>query len=249
MTESQYVLVGAGAVFLLAGAVKGVVGMGLPTVAMGLLGLMMAPVQAAALLVIPSLVTNVWQLLAGPSLRRLVRRFATLMLATVAGTFITADVLTKTDGNAASIALGCVLAVYGLLGLSGLRLSVAPHREKWLSPVVGFTTGAITGATGVFVIPSVPYFGSLGLDKEELIQTLGLSFTVSTLALGGALLWAGQFPSSLAGGSLLALAPALLGMFLGQAIRARLRPETFRRWFFSGLLLLGLYMVARAYSI
>ena len=35
---------------------------------MGLLGLVMPPVQAAALLVVPSLVTNVWQLVAGPGL-------------------------------------------------------------------------------------------------------------------------------------------------------------------------------------
>ena len=46
-------------VFLVAGWVKGVVGMGLPTVAMGALGLVIAPVQAAALLVVPSLVTKV----------------------------------------------------------------------------------------------------------------------------------------------------------------------------------------------
>ena len=61
--------------FLLAGAVKGVIGMGLPTVAMGLLGLVMPPVQAAALLVVPSLATNVWQMLAGPVFGAAVKRF------------------------------------------------------------------------------------------------------------------------------------------------------------------------------
>ncbi|NVZ80096.1 sulfite exporter TauE/SafE family protein, partial [Pseudomonas gingeri] len=51
--------------FLLAGTVKGVIGLGLPTVAMGLLGLAMVPAQAAALLIIPATLTNVWQLAAG----------------------------------------------------------------------------------------------------------------------------------------------------------------------------------------
>lgn len=46
------------AVFLLAGFVKGVIGLGLPTVAVGLLSLVMPPVQAAALLILPSMVTN-----------------------------------------------------------------------------------------------------------------------------------------------------------------------------------------------
>ncbi|RUZ51274.1 sulfite exporter TauE/SafE family protein, partial [Mesorhizobium sp. M7A.F.Ca.CA.004.05.2.1] len=54
-----------GAVFLAAGFVKGVVGMGLPTVAMGLLAVTMPPAQAAALLLSPSLVTNLWQLFTG----------------------------------------------------------------------------------------------------------------------------------------------------------------------------------------
>jgi hypothetical protein len=72
--------------FLLAGMVKGVIGMGLPTVAMGLLALVMPPVQAAALLVVPSLVTNVWQLVAGPSFIALLKRFATMMVAVCVGT-------------------------------------------------------------------------------------------------------------------------------------------------------------------
>jgi uncharacterized membrane protein YfcA len=62
------------AVFLLAGAVKGMTGMGLPTVAMGALGAVMPPVVAASLLVVPSFVTNVWQLFAGPSFTGLASR-------------------------------------------------------------------------------------------------------------------------------------------------------------------------------
>jgi hypothetical protein len=72
--------------FLFAGLVKGVVGLGLPTVAMGLLGLAMPPVEAAALLLVPSLVTNVWQLLAGPRFGGLLRRLWPMMLGVVAGT-------------------------------------------------------------------------------------------------------------------------------------------------------------------
>ena len=55
------------ATFLLAGLVKGVIGLGLPTIAMGLLAIVLPPAQAAALLVVPSFVTNVWQLAFGPS--------------------------------------------------------------------------------------------------------------------------------------------------------------------------------------
>src|SRR5689334_24722705 len=99
------------AVFLLAGWVKGVVGMGLPTVAMGLLGLVMAPVQAAALLVIPSLVTNVWQFVAGPAKWIVIRRLASMMIFVCIGTAFGIRFLTSGSSRWPSVALGAVLAI------------------------------------------------------------------------------------------------------------------------------------------
>lgn len=232
--------------FLLAGLVKGVVGMGLPTVAMGVLGIVMPPVQAAALLVVPSLVTNVWQLAAGPRVTVVVRRFATMMVGVCLGTALGIGLLTGGSTTLAATLLGIVLAAYGTLGLSAARFTVPARSERWASPLVGLITGALAGATGIFVIPAVPYLNSLGLGKEELIQTLGLSFTVSTIALAIGLAAGGQFQGAVAGTSLLALVPALGGMLLGQRIRNRLHPEAFRRWFFIGILVLGIYMVIRA---
>lgn len=126
------------------------------------------------------------------------------------------------------------------------RFSIPAKAEPWLSPLVGMLTGVITGATGVFVIPAVPYLGSLDLTKDELIQALGLSFTVSTIALAAALAWTGHYKLTEAGNSLLAVVPALAGMYLGQRVRDKLQPEAFRRWFLAGLTVLGLYMLLSA---
>jgi len=232
--------------FLLAGMVKGIVGMGLPIVAIGVLGLVMAPVQAAALLVVPSLVTNVWQYIAGPDARSVARRFATLLAGACVGTGLGIGLLTGGATALVSAALGLVLALYGAVGLLSARISVAPHVERWLSPVVGVVTGVLAGATGVFAIPAVPYFSTLRLGKDELVQTLGLHFTVCTVALAVALWTHDRFPSSIAAGSLLALIPALGGMALGQRLRSRLRPDVFRRWFNVALVVLGTVMVVRA---
>lgn len=232
--------------FLLAGLVKGVVGMGLPTVAIGILGILMAPVQAAALLIVPSLVTNIWQYVAGPNLGAPVRRFATLLIGVCLGTGLGIGVLTGGATGLASVALGTVLAVYGAIGLISTRLRVAPRSERWLSPLIGVLTGLLAGATGVFAIPAVPYFSALGLEKEALIQTLGIFFTVCTVALAVGLMVHGQFSFGVATGSLMALIPALGGMVLGQRVRTRLNPLAFRRWFCVGLVVLGAYMALRA---
>ncbi len=225
--------------FVLAGLVKGVSGLGLPTVAMGLLGLAMPPVEAAALLLVPSFVTNVWQLLAGPRFGALVRRLWGMMLGVVVGTLVGSGLIAGTAAHLATAALGGALALYGVAGLLKPRLRVPPTTEPWLGPVIGVATGLVTGATGVFVVPAVPYLGSLGLERDDLVQALGLSFTVSTVALAAGLAWHAALPMVAAGTSLFALAPALAGMALGGWMRARVRPETFRLCFFVGLLALG----------
>lgn len=232
--------------FVAAGFVKGVAGMGLPPVAMGVLGLGMAPASAAALLVVPGLVTNVWQLVAGGRFTRLVRRFATLLVGVAAGTFVTIDILTKGSPSATSAALGAVIAVYGVIGLLAPRFHLAPGLEPWLAPVVGVLTGMVSGATGLSFLPAVPFLSALDLEKEELIQVLGLFFFTSTFSLAAALAASGRFPTALAFTSLLAVVPALAGMWFGTRLRARMRPDVFRRIFHATLILLGLYTLGRA---
>jgi uncharacterized protein len=232
--------------FILAGGVKGVTGMGLPTVAMGGLGLLMAPAEAAAFLVVPSLVTNLWQFLTGPHRGRLLRRLGPMLLALAVATGAAAGLIAGVDAARAAAALGLALIAYALIGLAKVRIVVRRGWEPWLSPLVGAATGIVTGATGVFVIPAVPFLQALSFDTDELVQALGLSFTVSTIALAAGLARYGAFHPAAAGASLLCTAPALAGMFLGQKIRARIDPATFRRVFFLALLLLGGDLIARS---
>jgi uncharacterized protein len=232
--------------FVLAGIVKGVSGMGLPTVVMGVLGLFMAPADAAALVVVPSLITNVWQFAAGPDRARLLRRMWPMLLAMAAATWPAAGLLTGPHAEDAVIALGSVLMIYAGIGLARARVSVPRRIEPWLSPLIGVLTGVVTGATGVFVIPAGPYLQAIGLEKEDLVQALGLSFTVSTLALAAGLASGGSFHLNAAGASLLCAVPALAGVLAGQRIRTKIDPETFRLVFFVGLFCLGADLVGRA---
>jgi uncharacterized membrane protein YfcA len=234
--------------FLFAGLIKGAIGIGLPTVVMGLLSIAMPPAQAAALMVMPALATNIWQMAAGPSLLALLRRYAWMIVAIFIGTFTTIGLLTKT-GAFAQAALGAVLAAYGAYGLFARRLEVQPKNERWLAPLIGFITGTLSGATGVFVIPTVPYLTSLKMTSDELVQSIGILAFVCPLAIGLALAVHGQYRADAAGTSFLALFPALAGMYLGMRLRRRLAAPTFMRWFFAGLIALGGYMFLRSLRV
>ncbi len=233
------------AAYLLAGFVKGVIGMGLPTVAMGLLAAVMSPAQAAAILIAPSLATNIWQMVAGPYLLGLVRRLGTMLLGLFVGAWLGNGILTGENAKPAAIGLGVVLIAYALIGLSKVKFSVPRASEIWLAPIVGVVTGIVMAATGVFVIPALPYLQAIGFDKDELVQALGLHFTVSTVALALILWDGGAFDISLGTLSLFAIAPAVIGMYAGQRMRARISAESFRVFLYVGLLALGALLVVR----
>lgn len=235
-------------VFVLAGGVKGVTGMGLPTVAMSLLGLWMPPVQAAALLVVPSLVTNVAQC-RGVHLRRLAVRLWPGWLAITVVTIASPGFGGSASMESAKRWLGVILIAYGAWGLWRPALPDCSVRGKWLSALAGAATGVVTASTAVFVLPWVPYLQSLQMSKDEMVQALGLSFTVATLALAVRVQASGPLPWQSASGAIaigLALAGAFVGMTIGGALRGRLAGASFQRALFLVFITLGAANLLRA---
>ncbi|HEX7891532.1 MAG TPA: sulfite exporter TauE/SafE family protein [Ramlibacter sp.] len=231
-------------IFFAAGIVKGMLGMGLPTLAMGLLGLLMPVPQAASLLTLPSLVTNVWQAVAGRPLRGLVAKLWRLQLGIVAGV-VCAGLLPVQGDGIARLLLGACLLAYGISGLAGWRPRPIAERGQGVAALAaGVVTGVITGITGVFVIPAVPYLQTLQLDRKDMVQALGLCFSTSTIALAVLLAARGHLGFSGSLHSALALAPALAGMLVGQKLRDWMSEASFRRCFFGGMGLLGGWLVA-----
>ena len=234
------------AVFAVAGFTKGVIGLGLPTISMALLALVMPPVHAAAVLLLPSLITNVWQMVAGRALSAVSRRLWPMLIAICFGTWAGLGLMADETERFGLALLGVALVLYSVAGLAAFRLTLPRTWEPLFSPLVGAITGLITAATGVFVIPAVPYLQAIGLEKEELVQALGLSFTVSTVALAFNVALQGGLNLSAAIETVAALALACVGMWIGQRVRHRMSPGTFREWFFAALLLLGLYLMAKS---
>jgi uncharacterized membrane protein YfcA len=234
------------AAFLLAGFVKGVIGLGLPTVSMGLLAVTMPPSRALAIVIVPAVITTIWQTFVGPYLRDIVRRLWPLMAGTVIGIWLNAGMLAGPYARYGTVVLGVLLVIYAITGLSKLSFSVAPRDEKWIGGIVGVMTGVVSAATGVQVIPSMPFMQALGMEKDELVQALGVFFTVATISLAFNLTSAGLLGAATALPGAVAMAAAFAGMFIGQALRARLQAEAFRRWFLIAMILLGAYLAGSA---
>lgn len=235
------------AIFLLAGFVKGVVGMGLPTVSLGLLAVVVGPKEAIALMLVPSLVTNIWQGAVGGAFVTLIKRLWTLLLAVCIGVWFGAGILAQADAAVIVGALGMMLCLYAGISLLTPQIPPPGQREGWLSPFIGGVSGLLTGLTGTFVVPGVPYLQALGLGRNGLVQAMGILFTVSTLALAASFAGHTLLPRHLGFLSTTAIVPALLGMVGGQWLRHRITEPVFRKIIFAGLLVLGVYLVIKSF--
>lgn len=229
--------------FLIAGTVKGIVGLGLPTVSLGLLVVAFDLPTAMVLLLVPSFATNLWQALIGGNFSLILQRIWPFLIFATITVWIGALALRAVDLNYLSALLGILLLIYSALGLAGKKFSIDAKREIWAGPLLGLINGIFTGMTGSFAVPSVMYIQAIGLPRNQLVQAMGMLFAVSTIALAASMQGNNFIDSELGMLSVLALAPALLGMVLGQKIRRKMSEELFRRVFFNALLLLGGYIV------
>ena len=239
-------LAAAAAVFLLAGTVKGVIGLGLPTVSLGLLVLVTDLPGAMALMLAPSFVTNVWQGCVGGNLLALLRRLWPFLLPATLLIGLSGLAIVSADLSLLAGLLGLLLVAYALVGLLGIRLAIGSAREGWAGPLFGAVNGLLTGLTGSFVVPGVMYLQSIGLPRDQLVQAMGILFTLSTAALAVSLGGNGLLSQDLGLVSAAGVIPALLGMVIGQRIRRVLSEAAFRRVFFWALLALGAYIAVRA---
>jgi uncharacterized protein len=234
------------ATFLLAGVVKGVIGLGLPTVSLGLLVVALDLPTAMALLIVPSFTTNLWQAVVGSNGQAILRRIWPFLLMATATVWIGATALTRLDLSLLSGLLGALLVAYAGLNLIGVRLSISAQREVWAGPIFGIANGVLTGMTGSFVVPGVMFLQAIGLSREMLVQAMGILFSASTIALALALQANNFLTTQITIVSVAALLPAILGMMVGQRIRQRFSEARFREVFFIAILVLGSYVIVNA---
>jgi len=241
-----FILAAIAGAFLIAGTVKGVIGLGLPTVSLGILTVVLDLPSAMALLLVPSLITNLWQAAVGGSGKALLLRLWPFLAMATVTVWIGALALTRVDLRLLSALLGGLLIAYAVSNLAGLRLAITARQAVWAGPLAGAVNGVLTGMTGSFVVPGVLYLQAIGLSRDQLIQAMGMLFTVSTLALAVALKGNNLLSAELGGLSLAALLPAAAGMVFGQRIRQRLSEARFRRVFFIALIVLGAAIIGNA---
>ncbi|MEO6407187.1 MAG: sulfite exporter TauE/SafE family protein [Burkholderiaceae bacterium] len=232
-------------VFVFGGVVKGTLGVGLPLVAVPLMSLAIPATQSIALVMMPVLVSNIWQAFEGGLSWQGVRRFAPLIVALLLSTLVTVPLtLDLPEATLRALLAGVVLLAVALMALP-LHLSVAPAHERWWSMGVGAMSGVLGGVSSLTGPIIITYMLSLRLARDVFVGSISIIYLAGALPLYGSMAAHGRVSATDAMLSVAALLPMALGLLIGRRVRSRLSERWFRRILLGFLVGVALLLLLR----
>ena len=238
-------LLGA-AVFLVAGTVKGTVGLGLPTTAIGLLSLAVAPRTAIVLTLLPMLVANAWQVFRMGGVLATARRYAPFAGMLMAGVAITTVLAAEASDRVIYATIGGVIVLFATLNLAVTVPPLPARFDRAAQVLLGAVAGVMGGLTAVWAPPMAIYLTAMQVPKDEFVRATGLLIFLGCLPLIWGYATTGQMTGPLTLLSALMIAPTLAGFALGERLRRGMDQARFRKVFLWLFLALGLNLIRRA---
>lgn len=235
------------AAFLAAGTVKGVLGVGLPMIAVPLIASVTSPAQAIALASVPILVSNAWQAFHGGHTKDCVRRFWPMLAGVVVGALIGVQVLATFDQRIVSGILGIVLVAFTALQAMPRSLTLDARRERWVGPPLGLVGGVLGGMSSLFGPLLILYLVALRLPKDVFVAAVALLFLTGSLPLFLGLVAHGILSPRQIAFSVLAALPVIVGLVIGRRLRHHVPQALFEKALFVVLIVIGLNLVRKAF--
>ncbi|HVV92116.1 MAG TPA: sulfite exporter TauE/SafE family protein [Hyphomicrobiales bacterium] len=218
------------AVALSAGSiVKGATGMGLPMVALPILASFLGVPHAIAVMSLPILLSNAWQVWQHRHGIRGLGFLPWLLAMSVVGIAVGTYLLTALPAKTLSLVLAVMVLSYIGLRLARPDFALPLAVARAMAPAVGFGAGTLQGATGVSAPITITFVNALRMPRAEQVAALSCIFLLPTLFQFPALWFAGVLTPGRLVESALALIPVVVLMPVGARLGRRLSREWFDR--------------------
>ncbi|MEP2029529.1 MAG: sulfite exporter TauE/SafE family protein [Paracoccaceae bacterium] len=245
MTFSEIFLFGSFVLFI-SGAIKGFIGIGLPTVAMVLLTLVLDARSAITLILMPMLFSNIWQMMRGEDIRLLIGRYWRFVLIIVVTVALTAWATQSMDDKVLRPALGVIVLLFVLATWRSELPDIPPNMATRLEYVFATVAGILGGLTSTWGVPVAMFLSTKKLKRDAFIQATGLLIAAGSFPLVGVYFAVGHSDSESTLLSCLLLFPTLAGYWVGEYYRKKTDPNLFKPALLFVFLCLGLNLLVGA---
>ena len=228
-------------IFLMAGIVKGFLGIGLPPAAMALLTLVITPTLAISLLTLPIIATNFAQFIRHENLRQIVKKYKLMGVSIMISIFLTSLLILKVPQSFLMISIGFAMVFFSISQISGKQVQINSNK-KW-HILVGTISGILGGMSSIWSPPVAMFLLNQRVSKSEFIGATGFLFLAGSIPLAVGLSIVGVLNYSSAIQSLIGLVFVMVGFRIGESLRDRVSQKLFRTLVLWSFLAMGLRLI------
>ncbi|MCO6381513.1 MAG: sulfite exporter TauE/SafE family protein [Vannielia sp.] len=215
---------------LTAGAtIKGLLGIGLPMVAIPGLTLVFGLPTALAMVSIPVAAANLWQVWLYRRTEGIWPVLLPFVCAGALGTALGTIILVSVAEVVLELALAAMLVAYIVFRVAQPGWALSGRRARAGALPVGLAAGMLHGATGISGPIGITFFHAQGLQRPQFILASGVMFLCFTLVQIPMLGATGVLGGSEALVGIVGLPAVALGLYLGDRLARRVDPVLFDR--------------------
>lgn len=233
-------------VFLVAGTVKGIAGIGLPSASLSLLVQFTDPRIAIALLLGPLLFSNIWQVYRGGRVWQSCRHLLPFAATCCVFTWLAARQVANIPAEPLIFILGSSIVLFAALNFLKPLPPILPRWDRPIQVMAGALAGVLGGLTAIWGPPMIMYLLAKRLSNDDFVRFTGFLFLVGSIPLLLGYWEAGLINFDLSIASLLMVAPTLIGFSLGERLRHRFDRQQFRLFVLILFAVMGLNLIRRA---
>ena len=223
--------------FIVSGIIKGFLGLGLPSTAMGLLTLVIEPIHAVSIMVAPILFSNIFQYARSSQPYKTFTELKVFALSIIVSIFVTSLFITAYPKSLLTIAIGSSMVIFSLNQWFGFKIQIGPSYS--FQVLIGTLSGVLGGLSSIWSPPVAMYLIARDYNKEDFISATGFLFMVGGIPLGLGLYFAGVLTFAIAIQSFAALIFVLIGFRIGEYLRSFVNQQTFRNSVLVAFIILG----------
>jgi uncharacterized membrane protein YfcA len=235
------------AVFLIAGMVKGTVGLGLPTTALGLMTLFLDPRMAITIMIFPLVLSNAWQMYRAGHIIPTARRYMPMAICLALFVWISVNMTINVADWILMAALGFSILLFVAVNASNIAPQIPDRNDTVVQSIAGIIGGIMGGLTSVWAPPLVIYLAARQTSKDDFVRATGLIFSIGSIPLAAGYFRAGLMTGEMISLSTLVLIPTFAGFWIGERLRHNMSEAAFKKIVLIVFFLMGLNLLRRAF--
>jgi uncharacterized membrane protein YfcA len=217
-----------GFAYFIAGIVKGIIGIGLPTTAITIMTFFISPLVALGINLIPMTVTNIWQFSKADNPKKVIKDYKYFAFFLMFFILIASFFANAIGDNIVRLIFAFAVFMFVAINFFGFNFKMNPKNDKFWQSGLGTLGGLIGGAASIWAVPVTIYLLMKNVKPKQFVDVSGFLITIGCIPVSVGYIATGVFQANMFVFGVLGSVTAVIGFQLGAKLRDKIDPKTFK---------------------